>query len=225
LDEVIADLKSNGILRTCPHIVYAFRMFLIAKANGAARPILDLSPWTPLYRPPPIRLFSAADILTTITPASSLINIDLASGFFQFHVRQQYWKCYGVYYRQEPLAWTRVPIGHPLAPSIMQRVATAVARMVTQQFQVNMVAYLDDWFFFKEGTIPVPQLLQYLQQLGFTINYRKSVLQPTTSLVYLGLNIDTIRGYITRTRPCILHLQDLVSVIPNATQQDLLRIN
>jgi hypothetical protein len=163
-------------------------MFLVAKANGSARPILDLSPWTALYRPPPIRLYSAADILTTISPSSSLIKIDLASGFFEFHVRHQYWKYYGDYYRHERLAWTRLPMGHPLAPSIMQRVATAVARMVTQQFQITMVAYLDDWLFFKEGDIAVQRLILYLQELGFTINYRKSVLQPTTALVCLGLN-------------------------------------
>jgi hypothetical protein len=54
IDQVVQDLEEHQILVPCPEIVYAFRMFLIAKTSGAARPIVDLSPWTPLYQTPPI---------------------------------------------------------------------------------------------------------------------------------------------------------------------------
>jgi hypothetical protein len=82
MDQVTDDLLRTGILQPYPHICYAFRMFLVAKSSGAARPVLDLSPWTPLYRPPPIRLYSAADVLMmTISPHSTMVKIDLSQGF------------------------------------------------------------------------------------------------------------------------------------------------
>jgi hypothetical protein len=162
--------------------------------------------------------------LTTISPDSYLIKLDLKSGFFQIHIRPEYYQYYGLYYRRRRLAWTRLLMGHPLAPSIMQRVATGVARTVTDKFDLTMVAYLDDWLFFSQHPIPVQQLLQHLQQMGFTNNQEKSILQPTTALVYLGLNIDTHAGLITPTRSCIQHLLDLVSIVPRATTQDLQRI-
>jgi hypothetical protein len=115
-------------------------------------------------------------------------------------------------------------MGHPLAPFIMQRVATMVARSVIQQFDINMVAYLDDWLFFSHHPIPVTAVIGHLQQLGFTINLDKSILQPTTALTYLGLNIDNQAGLIKPTRSCIRHLLDLVSIIPRASPQDLQRI-
>jgi hypothetical protein len=115
-------------------------------------------------------------------------------------------------------------MGHPLAPSMMQRVSTAVARSVTHQFGITMVAYLDDWLFFSESDIPVQLLLRHLQHLGFTINYQKSMLHPATALVYLGLNTDTVRGFMTPTAQCLHHLQELLSVVPHATRQDLQRI-
>jgi hypothetical protein len=224
MDQVIQDLEQSGILQPYPDIRYAFRIFLIAKTSGAARPVADLSPWTPQYTPPPIQLYSAAEVLITISPGSFLIKIDLRSGFFQIRIRPEYYWYYGVYYRQRRLAWTRLLMGHPLAPSITQRVATAVARLVTHHFNVTMVAYLDDWLFFSQHPVPVPPLIQHIQQLGFTINFDKSILQPTTALTYLGLNIDTQAGLITPTRSCIQHLLDLVSIIPLASQQNLQRI-
>jgi hypothetical protein len=106
MDQVIQDVRQSGFLQPYPDIRYAFRMFLVAKSSGAARPVLDLSPWTPLYTPPPISLYSAAEVLSTITPNSTMIKADLKSRFFQLAIRPQYWKYYGVYYRQQRLAWT-----------------------------------------------------------------------------------------------------------------------
>jgi hypothetical protein len=65
MDRVITDLLQQRILQHSG-IVNAFRLFLIAKADGATRPILDLSPWTPYYHTPPMRLYSAAEVLVAI---------------------------------------------------------------------------------------------------------------------------------------------------------------
>jgi hypothetical protein len=74
----------------------------------------------------------------------------------------------------------------------MQRLAIEVGRHLNTTFGVSMVAYLDDWLIFGEN-IPDEALLQELRAIGFTINERKSILQSTTALTYLGLRIDTIR--------------------------------
>jgi hypothetical protein len=70
MDEVIADLLRHDILRCNLNIKFAFRMFLVAKSNGAARPVVDMSLWTPYYQTPPVRLYSAAEVLVTIDPVS-----------------------------------------------------------------------------------------------------------------------------------------------------------
>jgi hypothetical protein len=66
MTEVIRNLQQNNTLVPVPDIVYAFRMFLVAKSSGAARPVYGMSKWTPLYSPPPVRLYSAAEVLATI---------------------------------------------------------------------------------------------------------------------------------------------------------------
>jgi hypothetical protein len=194
LDEVIQHMLQQGLLRPCPDIKAAFRLFFVAKTDWSARPILDLSPWTQHYQLPPMRLYSAAEVLTAIPPAALMIKIDLASGFFHFT------KFYGVYYAGARYAFTRLPMGHALAPSIMQRASQAVAAHLYSTFQVHMCAYLDDWLLWDIRPHQVQPILLELQALGFTLNLQKSSLQPVTSLIYLGLQINTVARTITPTR-------------------------
>jgi hypothetical protein len=170
---------------------------------------MDLSPWTDYYQLPPTTLYSAAQVLTAIPPASQLIKIDLKSGFFHFPIAPQHQQYYGVYYRGNRYALTRLPMGHALAPTIMQRASIAVAAHLHQKFAVQMCAYLDDWLLWDLQSHQVLPILAEIQSLGFTINAEKSTLQPATQLIYLGLHIDTVARTITPTTACIRHLRQL----------------
>jgi hypothetical protein len=115
-------------------------------------------------------------------------------------------------------------MGHPLAAALMQRIAISVARHLHQKIQVSMVAYLDDWLVYSTGTLPADIIIQEIQQLGFTINFKKSSTVPVQCLVYLGLLIDTATGTVGPTQACLQHLTELSSLVPVASRQDLLQI-
>jgi hypothetical protein len=115
-------------------------------------------------------------------------------------------------------------MGHALAPSIMQRAAQAVTAHLYSTFNLSMCAYLDDWLLWDVHTAQVQPLLHELHALGFSVNQHKSILQPATSLVYLGLQINTAARTLTPTRACIHHLRDLLTIVPAASPQDLRRI-
>jgi glycerophosphoryl diester phosphodiesterase len=217
-------MLQQGLLVHCPDIKAAFCLFLVSKSDGSAWLILNLSPWTDFYQLPPMKLYSAAEVLLTIPPGASLVKIDLSSGFFHFRIHPDHVKFYSNYYAGVRYAFTRLPMGHALAPSIMQRASQAVAAHLYSTFRFHMCAYLDDWLIWDVQPPQVPLLLQELRALGFTINLVNSTLQPATSLVYLGLHIDTVARAITPTRPCIQHLRELLSIVPAASPQDLRRI-
>jgi hypothetical protein len=114
-------------------------------------------------------------------------------------------------------------MGHPLAPYVLQRLSTAVATRLNHQFHLSMITYLDDWLIFGPR-LPARRILSSLQQMGFTINLRKSIIQPTSRLIYLGLQIDARHGLLRPTPQCLQHMRDLLSVVPQASPQDLRRI-
>jgi hypothetical protein len=114
-------------------------------------------------------------------------------------------------------------MGHPLAPYVLQRLSLAVAAYLNQHFNVSMISYLDDWLFFAPQP-PAYRICQFIQQLGFTINYQISVLVPTARLVYLGLQIDTVTQQMQPIEACLQHIQQLLSLVPEASQLDIRRI-
>jgi hypothetical protein len=222
MDQVITDYLQQGILRQQP-IVAAYRAFLVPKTSGAARFVLDLSPLTPFYRTPHITPYSTARVLATLQPWDNLFKTDLTSGFYQLRLREEHCKFYGVYYRGLKYAFTRLPMGHPLAPYVLQRISIAVATYLHQRHHTSMISYLDDWLFFAPQP-PAHQICRTIERLGFTINYTKSVVVPTHQLVYLGLHINTITQQMRPTPQCLCHMHHLLSLVPEASSLDLRRI-
>jgi hypothetical protein len=222
MDQVIADYDRQGII-VQQRVVNAFRCFLVAKPSGAARFIMDLSPWTAFYAAPLMRLYSAAEVLSAIPQDHFMIKLDLVSGFFQIPIKEQYQKFYSIYYRKKQYAHTRLPMSHPLAPSILQRLVQRVAAHLHHRFAISMVAYLDDWLIFGPS-LPVQQILDELQHLGLIVNLQKSVIQPAKRLIYLGLDIDLTQRVIKATPSCLQHLLQLLTIVPQGSPQDLRRI-
>jgi hypothetical protein len=86
-----------------------------------------------------------------------------------------------------------------------------------------MVSHLDDWLLFSEKPLNVTAILNTISSIGLQINKDKSILRPT-SLIYLGLHIDTRQHRLVPTASCIQHLRYLAPIISKASRQDLRRI-
>ena len=82
-------------------------------------------------------------------------------------------------------------MGLATAPSLMQTVMGAIARLVMARCPaVRARVYLDDFLF----SAPSPDLLiaipDLLRSWGLQMNVRKSQLLPCRQLTYLGLSLD-----------------------------------
>jgi hypothetical protein len=86
-----------------------------------------------------------------------------------------------------------------------------------------MVSYIDDRLIYSTD-LPANDIVTTITNLGLTINKEKSILQPTKSLIYLGLHIDLLRRILQATPQCIQHLLQLLTIVPGASRQDLARI-
>jgi len=100
------------------------------------------------------------------------------------------------------------------------RLAQAVAQHINQKFGTAMVAYLDDWLFFQPH-LPAQDIIQEIQRLGFTINLNKSVIHPTSDLIYLGLRINAETQQLQPTPDCLRHMMQLASLVPQASPLDI----
>ena len=90
---------------------------------------------------------------------------------------------------------TKLPFGSRLAPMIFHRLTQSVRRMMARKGFPYIVVYLDDFLIIApsldECQAALDILLRLLRKLGFQINWQK-VVDPTQSLVFLGIQLDTI---------------------------------
>jgi hypothetical protein len=217
VSEVIQDLLQHEILVPNANIIYAFRLFLVAKPSGAAGPVYDMSPWTPLYEPPPIRLYSAAEVLATIPRNSWMIEVDLKSGFFFRSLLERSINILQSILSEATSSVDTTPNGTSISSSYNATSFYVVVRHLHQKCNAVMVAYLDDWLFSAETPLPVKTILKHINALGITINRDKSILDPTRVMVYLGLSINSTNLTMMPTTPCLKHLLQLATIVNQAS--------
>lgn len=115
-------------------------------------------------------------------------------------------------------------MGHALAPYLFQRFAEAVLDEITLALNVDGIAYLDDWLLHSGSGNDLQTAIDMIEAMGITLNYSKSVIQPTTSLQYLGFKIDSIDLTIQLTLPAFDCLTHVLRNTKNGSNLDRQRI-
>ncbi|XP_071447403.1 uncharacterized protein [Hetaerina americana] len=223
IDQYIKKLVNRCIL-TIGRATNAFPLIAIPKAGGGVRVIQDLSAWTGFIRTPRFTLKSAAQALESIPPGSLLIKIDLKDAFWQVPIEPSHRHNYGVYHQGATYTWTRLPMGHALAPAIMQRWARAVIHEVYRKFEIVMIAYLDDWLLLFDNSTEhlILEVVDFLrQELQIHINDKKSRLTPVTRIKYLGVKIDTVAMTLSLTKHSLRRIEYITQVIKRIRNRDV----
>ena len=194
------------------------------KGPGKVRLIHDCS------RPEGLSLNSYAEIdkvqFQTVREATSLLKpgyymakVDLESAYRSVRVHPDDYESTGLKWRfpgeSQPqyMFDTRLPFGAKRAPGIFHRITQSVKHMMERRGFTSLVVYLDDWLI----VVPTKEdcqesmrvLLQLLRSLGFSVSYKK-VEPPTTILVFLGIEIDSVEMKLTLPEGKVMKLRELL---------------
>ncbi|CAC5420878.1 unnamed protein product [Mytilus coruscus] len=139
------------------------------------------------------------DAAKLVTKNCFMSKVDLKSAYRSVKLSQRSQKVTGFNWtfpkgQEFTLYDTKLPFGSKLAPGIFHRLTQAVRRMMSRR-GFTVVAYLDDFFLCEQSEFRCRQelnsLIFLLRELGFMINWQK-VVDPTTKLTFLGVEIDSI---------------------------------
>ncbi|KAG8226747.1 hypothetical protein J437_LFUL004398 [Ladona fulva] len=220
---MINALLKQGIIQESV-VKCAFRFNVIAKSSGRPRIILDLSPWTNFYHRPKFSLLDAVKAITRIGPQAKMAKLDLADAFFQIQIKPEQQEFYGVRIQGKSYKFLRMPMGHTLAPAIMQRWAREVAKEVRLNFDVILIPYLDDWLLVHTDlcTDVVYNIAEFLvYELGITLNDRKCMFAPKTEIEYLGTVINTEQLSVWLLPATIARVHLIICVLNKLKTEDL----
>ena len=123
------------------------------------------------------------------------MEIDLKDAYFAIPIREESRKFLSFSMADKNYQFTCLPFGLASAPWVFTKTLRLVVAL-SRELGVRLVIYIDDMLVMVESKEKAEDqasgLTYLLQCLGFTINTKKTVLNPTQSLKFLGFLVKSI---------------------------------
>ena len=178
---------------------YYCNLFLVDKASGGFRPVLNLKPLNNHVVKRSFKMESLKSILAEMRVGDWACTIDLRDAFFHVPVHPVHRRFLRFSFEGQGYQFRALPFGLSSAPRIFTRVAKSVLSILRSE-GIRIHAYLDDWIILASSPGALirarDRTLSLLQSMGFLVNWEKSQLRPTQHLQYLGAQIDLKLGII-----------------------------
>jgi ribonuclease HI len=205
-------------------------LFLVPKKTGDLRPVINLKPLNKYLRKQHFKMDSLKTVLNLVQKGDFAISIDLKDAYMHIPVFPSHRKYLRFSINNKVYQWTSVPFGPTSAPRVFTKIVAVVASYLRQQ-NLRLAVYLDDWLGLNALRNRLLQdlskMINLLIQLGFIINAKKSLLQPTQCITYLGslfnLKLGTVSPSPDRHTKIIQAIQIIVSK-PLSTAKEYLHL-
>ena len=175
------------------------RLFLVEKATGGWRPVIDLSHLNDFVLLTSFKMETVASVLLSAREGDFLASLDLKDAYFQIPIHRSSRKLLRFMSEGTVYQFKALCFGLSTAPQVFTRVFAAVSAWAHSR-GIRLLRYLDDWLVLssseKKAKESIRELLSLCRTLGIVINEKKSDLVPSQSAKYLGMTIDTGAGKV-----------------------------
>ena len=193
LTQELQDLLRKGAVEPAPQSPgFYSRLFLVQKASGSWRPIIDLSTLNNYITSAHFHMETPRSVLNSIRPGDWMISLDLQDAYLQVPVHHDSRRFLRFVVAGKTYQFRVLCFGLTTAPQVFTRIMAPVSAIL-HRLGVRMLRYLDNWLILASTEIACIQsrdrLLAVCKELCIQVNFKKSSLVPTQSLVYLGMEI------------------------------------
>ena len=231
VNEAVNELVSLGCVVQVPFKPYIVSPLSVAtNSSGKKRLILDLSILNLFVRKDKVKFEDWKLAVEYFHEKCYMIKFDLKSGYFHIDISPSQMSYLGFSWQSNFYCYSVLPFGLSSAPYIFTKCLRPMVKY-WRQHSVRIVLYLDD------GICMAPSqsdcfrdchfVIKSLKDAGFVINETKSVLQPSQSLEWLGIEWNSINFSLhipaRRIDDCVQVLQSVLDRLPMVSARDLAR--
>ena len=204
LTQELQTLLRKGAVEPAPQSPgFYSRLFLVQKASGSWRPIIDLSTLNDYVTSSHFHMETPQSVLRSIRPGDWMVSLDLQDAYLQVPVHHDSRRYLRFVVGGRTYQFGVLCFGLTTAPQVYTRIMAPVSAIL-HKYGVRMLRYLDDWLILASSELACLQsrdrLLTICTELGIQVNLTKLSLVPTQSLVYLGMEIRSL-PFIARPTP------------------------
>ena len=193
-------MLAKGTLEIAPDPGPGFysRLFLVEKASGGWRPVIDLSHLNEFVQLTRFKMETVTSVLLSVREGDFLASLDLKDPYFQIPIHRSSRKLLRFTSEGTVYQFRALYFGLSTAPQVFTRVFAVVSAWALSH-GIKLLHYLDDWLVLssseREAKQAVQSLLLLCRALGIVIN-EKSDLVSSQTAKYLGMTIDTEAGKV-----------------------------
>ena len=204
LTQELQTLLRKGAVEPAPQSPgFYSRLFLVQKASGSWRPIIDLSTLNDYVTSSYFHMETPQSVLRSIRPGDWMVSLDLQDAYLQVPVHHDSRRYLRFVVGGRSYQFRVFCFGLTTAPQVFTRIMAPVSTIL-HKYGVRMLRYLNDWLILASSELACLQsrdrLLTICTELGIQVNLTKSSLVPTQSLVYLGMEIRSLH-FIAQPTP------------------------
>ena len=187
------------------------RLFVVPKASGGWRPVLDLSTLNTFLLQKRFRMETAMSIRESMRPGDWAVSLDLKDAYFHILIHEADRKYLRFSWEGQVYQFRALPFGLAPAPWVFTKITKELCIAVRGQ-GIRLRVYLDDWLLLaRAADLCLNQaqiVLDLCLRLGFVLNAEKSDLVPSQNFLYLGMNFDTVRWTVAPSHQRVCRLQE-----------------
>ena len=194
--EIVAMLQKGAIQVVSPMKgEFISLIFLVPKKDGGSRPVINLKRFNSHIVFQHFKMEGLHLLKHIIQEKDFMIKIDLKDAYFCVPMSQQHQPFLRFIWGGTRYQFTCLPLALAPAPLYFTKLLKPVVALL-RRLGLRMIVYLDDIIVFnqtREGILrDRDSTLWLLQHLGFLINWKKSVLDPSHCMEYLGFVINSL---------------------------------
>ena len=181
------------------------RLFLVPKKGGSFRPVIGLSQLNKFIANEHFQMENLMCIKHLLNPNEYMVKLDLKNAYLTVSVHPNSQKFLRFIWQGQAYQFLALPFGLNKAPRIFTKLLKPVVAFLRTR-NIRILIYLDDILLIGSSVKILRDhttlVIDLLQNLGFIINFEKSVLTPSPVLEFLGflINSNTMRFYLPQAK-------------------------
>eukprot|EP01126_Amoeba_proteus_P004040 TRINITY_DN11384_c0_g1_i15.p1 TRINITY_DN11384_c0_g1~~TRINITY_DN11384_c0_g1_i15.p1 ORF type:complete len:563 (-),score=72.01 TRINITY_DN11384_c0_g1_i15:15-1703(-) len=186
---------SNPIPQEYSSAIVSF-LFCVPKKDGGWRPILNFVPTNNHISKIHFKMDTVKDLKDILMENDLMTKIDLKDAYLHLYFNKNFRKYCAFWWRGTVWQFISMMFGHVHAPRWWTKVMRVVVKYL-RKLGIRCIIYIDDIIILhgtnrEDAEKEINFVVNTLMDLGLTINMKKSILKPTTRVVFLGFIVDSV---------------------------------